>query len=51
MYIAENNNHRVMKWLKGAKKGIIVAGGNGVGSDLNQLNAPRGIQVLFNETL
>lgn len=51
MYVAENNNYRVTKWLKGAKKGIVVAGGNGSGPELNQLNEPRGIQVMDDESI
>ncbi|CAF1437822.1 unnamed protein product [Adineta ricciae] len=38
-------NHRVMKWRKDAQEGIIVAGGNGQGNRLNQLNSPQGIFV------
>jgi sugar lactone lactonase YvrE len=29
LYVSDYNNHRVMKWMKGAKEGIVVAGGNG----------------------
>ena len=25
------DNHRVMKWVKGAKEGVVVAGGQGKG--------------------
>ncbi|CAF1610257.1 unnamed protein product, partial [Rotaria magnacalcarata] len=34
-----------MKWKKGAKEGIVVAGGQGAGSALTQLNGPLGIIV------
>jgi sugar lactone lactonase YvrE len=34
-----------MKWLKGAKEGIIVAGGQGQGNALTQLSYPRGVVV------
>ncbi|CAF1540451.1 unnamed protein product [Adineta steineri] len=34
-----------MKWRKDAKEGIVVAGGNGQGKDLNQLSYPRGVIV------
>ncbi|CAF2000678.1 unnamed protein product [Rotaria magnacalcarata] len=34
-----------MKWNKGAKEGIVVAGGQGAGSALTQLFVPRGIFV------
>ncbi|XZF14901.1 gliding motility-associated C-terminal domain-containing protein [Chitinophagaceae bacterium MMS25-I14] len=40
VYVADNNNHRIMKWQPGASTGILVAGGNGAGSGLNQFNAP-----------
>ncbi|CAF4858625.1 unnamed protein product, partial [Rotaria socialis] len=34
-----------MKWNKGAKEGIVVAGGQGKGSALTQLYSPSGIFV------
>ena len=40
-----SDNHRVMKWLKDAKEGIIVAGGNGEGNSLTQLSYPAGVIV------
>ena len=42
---SDTENHRVMKWMKGAKEGIVVAGGNGQGSSLRQLSSPRGVIV------
>ncbi|CAF0794210.1 unnamed protein product [Adineta steineri] len=45
VYVSDMNNHRVMKWRKNAKEGIIVAGGNGQGRNLNQLSKPQGIIV------
>ncbi|CAF5194594.1 unnamed protein product, partial [Rotaria sp. Silwood1] len=45
VYVSDNANHRVMKWEEGAKQGIVVAGGQGCGSDLTQLNGPLGIVV------
>ena len=45
LYISDTNNHRVMKWMKGATEGIIVAGGNGQGEDLTQLSYPHGVWV------
>ena len=35
----------MVKWHKDAKEGIIVAGGNGQGNNLNQLSGPEGIVV------
>ncbi|CAF4335574.1 unnamed protein product, partial [Rotaria magnacalcarata] len=40
VYVSDQNNHRVMKWNKGAKEGIVVAGGQGQGNALTQLNGP-----------
>ena len=37
IYIADQPNHRIMKWEPGATEGSVVAGGNGSGSGLNQL--------------
>jgi sugar lactone lactonase YvrE len=34
-----------MKWMKGAKEGIVVAGGQWKGNVLRQLSPPRGIIV------
>ncbi|CAF1539275.1 unnamed protein product [Rotaria sp. Silwood1] len=34
-----------MKWMEGAKQGIVVAGGQGAGNDLTQLSSPRGVVV------
>ncbi len=37
LYVGDNGNNRVQKWLPGATAGITVAGGNGSGSNPNQL--------------
>ena len=34
-----------MKWVKGAKEGIVVAGGQGQGKELRQLSDPHGVLV------
>jgi DNA-binding beta-propeller fold protein YncE len=34
-----------MKWMKGAKEGIVIAGSQGQGNDLTQLSGPYGIAV------
>jgi sugar lactone lactonase YvrE len=34
-----------MKWIKGAKEGIVVAGGHGQGDSLKQLSLPQGVAV------
>jgi hypothetical protein len=43
--VSDNENHRVIKWIKDAEEGIIVAGGNGKGQELTQLSYPMGIVV------
>ncbi|CAF3020460.1 unnamed protein product, partial [Rotaria sp. Silwood2] len=55
VYVSDFANNRVMKWMKGSKEGIVVAGGlredvrdglrYGRGNALNQLHWPRGIFV------
>ena len=44
-YIADTEHDRIIKWLPGAPTGIIVAGGNGRGSRLDQLDRPTNIYV------
>ena len=34
-----------MKWAEGATQGLVVAGGNGSGSALNQFNSARDVTV------
>ncbi|CAF5005052.1 unnamed protein product [Rotaria sp. Silwood1] len=34
-----------MKWMEGAKQGIVVAGGQGQGNGLTQLSYPEGVVV------
>ncbi|CAF3002033.1 unnamed protein product [Rotaria sp. Silwood2] len=43
VYVSDSNNNRVMKWMKGAKQGIIVAGGQE--NNLTQLSNPFGLVV------
>ena len=45
MYISDSDNHRVLKWEIGASEGVIVAGGNGRGSDLDQLEYPNNLAL------
>ena len=40
LYISDANNHEVKRWKIGDANGIVVAGGNGRGSSLNQLSRP-----------
>ena len=43
VYVSDSWNHRVMKWMGGAKDGVVVAGGQGEGNSLAQLSCPCGI--------
>ena len=43
IYVAVQDNNRVMRWCEGEKEGRIVVGGNGKGSEKNQLNLPVGL--------
>lgn len=43
IYVADCNKHRIMRWYKGATKGNVVIGGNGMGERANQLNCPEGL--------
>ncbi len=45
MYVTEYRLNAVVKFPKGTDTSYVVAGGNGKGSDLNQLNGPEDIQV------
>jgi sugar lactone lactonase YvrE len=43
IYVADMDNHRIVRWCKGVKEGIIVVGGNGEGKQSNQLNYPMAV--------
>ncbi|CAF2775159.1 unnamed protein product [Rotaria sp. Silwood2] len=45
MVIADCDNHRIVQWKMGDKNGQIVAGGNGRGNRLKQLNCPIDVLV------
>ncbi|CAF1660816.1 unnamed protein product [Adineta ricciae] len=45
IFIADTFNHRIMRWKPNEKTGEIVAGGDGTGAGLDQLNAPRYVIV------
>ena len=40
LYVSDYKKHRVGRWKKGEIQGILVAGGNGQGNRLNQLDCP-----------
>jgi len=43
IYVADWDNHRVMRWCKGAKEGTRVVGGNGQGEQSDQFNGHNGL--------
>ncbi|CAM4838818.1 unnamed protein product [Rotaria magnacalcarata] len=44
--IADHENHRIMQWKNGdTTNGQVVAGGNGEGNGLNQLNGPTDVLI------
>ncbi|CAF5002182.1 unnamed protein product, partial [Rotaria sp. Silwood1] len=45
IYVADQDNHRIVEWKWGATSGQVVAGGNGQGSGAHQLNEPRDVIV------
>ncbi|CAF1313026.1 unnamed protein product [Rotaria sordida] len=45
IYVADYENHRIMKWRSGATSGQVVAGGNGKGNGDNQLSNPYDVIV------
>ena len=40
LYIADTFNHRIMEYMFNASSGTVVAGGNGAGNNITQLNLP-----------
>ena len=51
LFVSDFRKHEVKKWRKGEKDGVVIAGGNGQGNQLNQLNCPTYIFIDRNETL
>ncbi|CAF1110888.1 unnamed protein product [Adineta steineri] len=45
IYVAQYNSDRIVGWKFGEESGKIVAGGNGPGDDLNQLQDPSDVTV------
>ncbi|CAF1290416.1 unnamed protein product [Rotaria sordida] len=45
MVIADWGNHRIIQWKKGVTNGQVVAGGNGQGNRLDQLNRPNDVLI------
>jgi len=52
LFVCDLENHAVKRWRKGEiGEGVIVAGGNGRGNELNQLNEPTNIFIDREETI
>lgn len=51
LYIADTGNNRILKWLPGDSSGILVAGGQGPGSNATQLEKPSKVCVDQNENI
>jgi hypothetical protein len=51
IYVAEQDGHKVVKWTPGGGAAVTVAGGNGAGAGLNQLNAPLAVVVGAGDTV
>lgn len=53
LYVTEHENHRVTRWTleENITRGQLVAGGNGKGARLDQLNEPSGVFVDQNQTV
>lgn len=45
LFIVDTNNNRIVKWKIGNTSGQIVAGGNGIGKQLDQLSLPKSILI------
>jgi len=43
IYVADFGNHRIIKWSFGERNGEVVAGGNGQGNRIDQLNSPSSV--------
>ena len=45
LYVSDGDRHEVRRYQMGNSNGTLVAGGNGAGNGLNQLNTPYGLAV------
>ncbi|CAF4041370.1 unnamed protein product, partial [Rotaria sp. Silwood1] len=45
IYVADQSNHRIVEWKRGATSGQVVAGGNGQGSGDHQLYNPQDVII------
>lgn len=51
IYVVDDEKHEIRRWTIGHNQGVLVAGGNGQGARLNQLNQPHHIFVDDNESI
>ncbi|CAF4296802.1 unnamed protein product, partial [Adineta steineri] len=51
IYVSDIANHEVRRWKQGDKNGKLIAGGNGKGNHLNQLNFPTFIFIDEDDSL
>jgi hypothetical protein len=51
LYIADSQNHRIVKWLPNASSGIIIIGNGTSGSQPSQLNTPKDVFVDSSDNL
>lgn len=40
LYVADTNNHRIIRWFKGADSGSVIIGGQESGNGTDQLSYP-----------
>jgi sugar lactone lactonase YvrE len=40
VYVADTDNHRIVRWAPGARSGSVIVGGRGGGSQLDQISSP-----------
>ncbi|CAF0750116.1 unnamed protein product [Adineta steineri] len=45
IYVSDYEKNKIGRWKQGDKRGELVAGGNGLGNQLNQLNKPTNIFI------
>ncbi|CAF1550449.1 unnamed protein product, partial [Rotaria sp. Silwood1] len=45
IYVADQSNHRIVEWKRGATNGQVVAGGNEQGSGDHQLSNPQDVII------
>lgn len=51
IYVTEQGKNRVTRWRKGAEKAEVIVGGDELGNEAHQLNAPVGLSFDCHEHL